>query len=173
MSKFPLPELQRDFPAWMRLINALFMYLLFIPVAWLLARMGLGPRLVVALHRTQMHKDGPAGVFRDYQPDAHDVLVCTYSKSGTNWMLQIAQQLAFDGDGDYQHIHDVAAWPDVSASLGKRLCIPLRDPRVWQASPHGLRVVKTHLGAAHVPYSPGAHYLIVIRDPKEVFVSSY
>ena len=31
--------------------------------------------------------------FGDYQPDKNDVLVCTYTKSGTNWMLQMTYQI--------------------------------------------------------------------------------
>jgi hypothetical protein len=168
-----LPQLQRGFPRWMLLLNQILMRGVFMPLAWLLARMGFGPKLVVAAHKAQLHEDGPTGVFRDYTPDAHDVFVCTYAKSGTNWMMQIAHQLAFDGDGDYAHIHDAVTWPDVSRKMRERLSVPLQDERVWRASPHQLRVIKTHLGAAHVPYDEKAHYLVVIRDPKEVFVSSY
>lgn len=32
--------------------------------------------------------------FEGYTPASHDVFVCTYSKSGTYWMLQIVTQIA-------------------------------------------------------------------------------
>ncbi len=51
--------------------------------------------------------------------------------------------------------------------------VPLRDETTWQNAPTGLRVIKTHLESAYVPYSPAAKYIIVVRDPKDVFVSSY
>ena len=44
---------------------------------------------------------------------------------------------------------------------------------MWKASPEGKRVIKTHFRWEDVPYSPEAKYIIVIRDPKDVFVSSY
>ncbi|MCU0289465.1 MAG: sulfotransferase domain-containing protein, partial [Acidobacteria bacterium] len=34
-----------------------------------------------------------AKAFGDYQPTEHDVFVATFVKSGTNWMLQTAQQI--------------------------------------------------------------------------------
>jgi aryl sulfotransferase len=44
---------------------------------------------------------------------------------------------------------------------------------VWKASPEQKRVIKTHYDWDFLPYSEEARYLIVIRDPKDVFVSSY
>jgi hypothetical protein len=41
------------------------------------------------------------------------------------------------------------------------------------ASPTGLRVIKTHLAWDRIPYSPHARYILVIRDPKDMLVSSY
>src|SRR6185437_13331905 len=35
------------------------------------------------------------------------------------------------------------------------------------------RVVKVHLPFDQIPYSPEARYICVVRDPKDVFVSSY
>ena len=70
--------------------------------------------------------------------------------------------------------HSVVAWPDV-ALMGpwKNYAIPLDDPSVWMASPEKKRVIKTHCDWDWLPYSPDARYVIVIRDPKDVFVSSY
>jgi hypothetical protein len=51
--------------------------------------------------------------------------------------------------------------------------VPLHDDGPQRASPTGLRVIKTHLRLDPVPYSPEARYICVVRDPKDVFVSSY
>jgi aryl sulfotransferase len=51
--------------------------------------------------------------------------------------------------------------------------IPLEDARDWETSPERKRVIKTHFGWEMLPYSPDARYIMVIRDPKDVFVSSY
>ena len=144
------------------------------PVTWLLQRFKLDGKLFAGMRERQRKELATKNPFKGYEPTEHDVFVVTYVKSGTNWMMQLAHQLLFHGAGDYEHIHCVVAWPD-TALMGpmQGYAIPLRDPRVWQASPEGKRVIKTHFRWEDVPYSPKAKYIIVIRDPKDVFVSSY
>ncbi len=110
------------------------------------------------------------GDFGAYQATAQDVFAAVYFKSGTSWSMQIAQQIALRGADDYAHIHDVVAWPD---AMHPRYAVPVSDPAPAAAAPTGLRVIKTHLPQARVPWSPDAKYLSVLRDPKDVFVSSY
>jgi hypothetical protein len=116
-----------------------------------------------------------ASPFRRYIPGLHDVIVMTYPKSGTNWMLQIAHQLVHHGRGDYDHIHDVVPWPDIETMPGfmRRYAIPLDQATDWESAPERKRVIKTHFDWDLIPYSPEARYIAVIRDPKDVFVSSY
>jgi hypothetical protein len=83
--------------------------------------------------------------------------------------MQICQQLAHRGAAEFDHIHDLVPWPD---NMDGRP-ISLDDPASWRDSPTGLRVIKTHLGEAYVPRSGAARYVVVLRDPKEVLVSSY
>jgi hypothetical protein len=108
---------------------------------------------------------------KDYVPSAHDVLICSYYKSGTNWTMQIAVQIAHRGRAEFEHIHDLVAWPDMSMRAG--YAIPLSDDAPQRSAPTGLRVIKTHLAVDALPYSPSARYICVVRDPKDVFVSSY
>ena len=144
------------------------------PVFWLLQRFKVEGKMFRAMRARQRKELDTRNPFKGYEPTEHDVFVVTYVKSGTNWMMQIAHQLLFHGKGAYEHIHCVVAWPDTDLMGPMRnYAIPLRDPRVWQASPEGKRVIKTHFAWEDVPYSPKAKYIIVIRDPKDVFVSSY
>lgn len=113
------------------------------------------------------------GKFGSYPPGEHDVLVCSYFKSGTNWTMHIALQIAYRGAASFEHIHDLVAWPDVPSRWGRAIAVPVEDETPWRNSPTGLRVIKTHLRADHVPYSPAARYICVVRDPKDAFVSSY
>jgi hypothetical protein len=108
---------------------------------------------------------------RDYAPKAHDVLVCSYYKSGTNWTMQIAVQIAHRGRGEFEHIHDLVPWPDMTMRAG--VAIPLDDDAPQRSAPTGLRVIKTHVALDALPYSQAARYICVVRDPKDVFVSSY
>jgi hypothetical protein len=142
-------------------------------VMWFLQRFKIEGKVFRAMrqrHRREIRTNNP---FKGYVPTDRDVFVVTYVKSGTNWMMQLAHQLLFHGAGEYEHIHSVVAWPDIDLMNLKGYAIPLRDPRVWQASPEGKRVIKTHFAWEDVPYSPDAKYIVVIRDPKDVFVSSY
>jgi hypothetical protein len=85
-----------------------------------------------------------------------------------------AGRINFHGQGEFDHIHDVVPWPDMNdAGPMRRYAIPLDDPSVWKASPEHRRVIKTHLDWDLIPYSEDARYIAVIRDPKDVFVSSY
>jgi hypothetical protein len=111
------------------------------------------------------------GTFPKYEPTAADVFVCSYFKSGTNWTMHIALQIAFRGSARFEHVHDLVAWPETP--LRVRMAVPVDDDRPRAASPTGLRVIKTHLALTAVPYSPAARYVAVVRDPKDVFVSSY
>ena len=132
-------------------------------------RLGLGKQVVkLPMRRLRSHKL-KALAFAGYEPTEHDVFVATFGKSGTNWMMQIAQQIAHRGEAEFDHIHSVAAWPD-SPAPGP---IPLHDAGPRESSPTGLRIIKTHLETEYVPYEPKATYLTVLRDPKEVLVSSY
>ncbi|MEZ4454649.1 MAG: sulfotransferase domain-containing protein [Nannocystaceae bacterium] len=106
--------------------------------------------------------------FAGYTPTCHDVLVCTYTKSGTNLMLQMVHQIAHLGEGDLDHIHDVAPWPDGPHLTGATL-----DDGGWLRSPVGLRAIKTHLEADHVPWRPEARYVVVLRSPGDTLASGY
>jgi len=108
--------------------------------------------------------------FADYQPTSHDVFVCAYSKSGTYWALQIALQITYYGEARFDNIHHLIPWPEKLMSAD---FLNLNDPGPQQKSPTGLRVIKTHLESDYVPYSPDAKYIVMMRDPKDVFVSSY
>jgi hypothetical protein len=82
-------------------------------------------------------------------------------------------QIAHRGAARFDHIHDLVAWPEAQRRLGRGLAVRIEDEAPWRNAPTGLRVIKTHLHAAQVPYSPEARYICVVRDPKDVFVSSY
>lgn len=111
------------------------------------------------------------GKFGDYVPDADDVLICSYFKSGTNWTMHIAVQIAWRGQASFDHIHDLVPWPELPDRM--RYAVPVTDDSVRRGSPTGLRVIKTHLPLEKIPFVSPARYIWVVRDPKDVFVSSY
>lgn len=155
-------------------VVGLLMYGVSVPVMWLVNRLGLTVPLASRMARRQRKSFAAKNPFKGYTPTPHDVFVATFVKSGTNWMMQIAHQLAFHGKSDYAHIHEVVPWPETTLMRPlKGYAIPIEDPAVWMASPEGKRVIKTHFEWELLPYSEVARYIMVIRDPKDVFVSSY
>jgi hypothetical protein len=55
----------------------------------------------------------------------------------------------------------------------KNYAVPLEQATHWQTAPERKRVIKTHFHWELLPVSDQARYIGVIRDPKDVFVSSY
>lgn len=140
-------------------------YLFLVPALWLARQFGLAVGLLRRLGhvmRSTMLKG-----FVGYEPKPQDVFVCSYYKSGTNWTMQIAHQIATKGQGEFEHVHDVIAWPDSMPGYA----ITLDEAPLAAAT--NLRVVKTHLAFNHIPYSPQARYIAVVRSPKDAFVSAY
>ncbi|MCA9648824.1 MAG: sulfotransferase domain-containing protein [Myxococcales bacterium] len=130
------------------------------------ARLGFTDRILQLLVGKIVPKEHEA--LLRYEPTAHDVFVATFAKSGTNWAMQMCQQIASRGTAEFEHIHQLVAWPEAPYAV-----VPLDDPGPQRSSPTGLRVIKTHLWAFAVPYDPAAKYVTIIRDPKEVVVSAY
>jgi len=126
---------------------------------------------IAAQQHERIRKKNP---FHGYVPGPQDVFVMTYAKSGTNWMMQIAHQLIYHGQSEYEHLHDLVPWPDTKAMpFLKKYAIPLEEATHWQQAPERLRVIKTHFDWDMLPYSDQAKYIAVIRDPKDIFVSNY
>lgn len=108
--------------------------------------------------------------FEGFNPTAHDVLVCSYFKSGTNWTMQMALQIAWRGTAEFEHIHDLVPWVEMPQRF--RYAVPVSDS-LWQCCPARLRVIKTHLPIGKIAYNEFGKYIWIARDPKDVFVSGY
>lgn len=155
---------RRPPPKWAGALVSVVVLAIYRPVSKMLGRRW--PRLVSRIMTRHL-----SAFPRDYRPTPHDVFVCSYFKSGTNWTMQMAVQVTHRGHAEFEHIHDLVAWPDMPARAG--FAIPIHDETPQLAAPTGLRVIKTHLRLDRVPFSSDARYICVVRDPKDVFVSSY
>jgi hypothetical protein len=137
--------------------------------------LGYGTRFMAAMSAANHKRVEEKNPFRAYVPGPQDVFVMTMPKSGTNWTMQIAHQLIWHGKGEYSHVHDVVPWPDTAVMPGfmQKYAVPIEQATAWTAAPERKRVIKTHFHWELLPESDQARYIGVIRDPKDVFVSSY
>src|SRR4051812_34594511 len=96
-----------------------------------------------------------------YIPRDNDVIVASSLKSGTTWTLAIVRQLIFMGKEapPFQEI-----WVDQRFWAIDELI------EVLEAQQHR-RYVKTHLSLDGLPYYPQVKYIVVARDPRDVFMS--
>jgi aryl sulfotransferase len=89
-----------------------------------------------------------------------DIVIGTWSKSGTTWTQQIVSQLIFKGEEGIP-VGDIAPWVDMRV-------IPLDDvTRLVESQTHR-RFLKTHLPADALRFSSKAKYIYVGRDGRDV-----
>jgi hypothetical protein len=133
-------------------------------------KLGQSSRMLRLMGRNSNAPSTKRRAFAGYTPTAADVIVATFAKSGTNWMMQIAQQIAYFGEAEFEYLHELIPWPEAPMT---NVPARLSDAAIAAKAPTGLRVIKTHYERDYVPFSPVAKYIVVVRDPKDVFVSSY
>ena len=164
---------RKQLPLPVRYGFAAMIYGVVVPVMWVSQKLGRAEKLFKRMRARQLKDREKQNTFKAYVPGPQDVIVATYAKSGTNWMMQIAHQLIYEGRGEFDHIHSVVPWPDFMPPFMKHYAIPLDQADDWKTSPGRKRVIKTHHDWDQLPYSDEARYIMVIRDPKDVFVSTY
>jgi aryl sulfotransferase len=104
--------------------------------------------------------------WEEYAPRDSDIIVTTSYKSGTTWTQQILAGLIHGDTTVRGELMSASPWVDArfqgisKAELGAAL-EALEAPRY----------LKSHLPLDGLPYHPQARYLIVGRDPRDVFMS--
>ena len=100
-----------------------------------------------------------------YTPRDDDVIIATYIKSGTTWMQTIISHLIFQDLQTHSLMEvspwiDTRLWPITKVKLAEFL----------DAMEHR-RFLKSHLPLDGLPYYPAVKYIVVGRDPRDVFMS--
>lgn len=103
--------------------------------------------------------------WRVFEPRDDDIVVSTSYKSGTTWMQQILHLLVFRGDPDAPPTPLASPWLDA------RFHEPLAEVAANLTSQSHRRFVKSHLPLDGLPYHPQVRYVVVARDPRDVFMS--
>src|SRR5262245_28665335 len=107
------------------------------------------------------HMDGTRWAHFTVRDD--DIIISTPYKSGTTWMQEIVVQLVFLGQvAPYRA--EISPWLDNRS-------LPLEEAlRVLEEQRHR-RCIKTHLALDGLPFYPQVKYIVVGRDPRDVFMS--
>jgi aryl sulfotransferase len=98
-----------------------------------------------------------------YLPRSDDVIVATPYKSGTTWMQAIVLHLIFR-DLVARDIDKFSPWLDVRRRPVGEVIAEI------EAQPHR-RVLKSHVPLDGLPFFPEVKYVVVGRDPRDVFMS--
>lgn len=104
-------------------------------------------------------------IWNDFRYRAGDIVIGSWSKSGTVWVQQIIGQLLFDGVPDVP-VAEMSVWVD--------MVFPPREAKLQhlEAQTHR-RFLKTHLPADALVFSPEAKYIYVARDGRDVVWSLF
>jgi len=129
-----------------------------------------GPRIYKQrMERVAQQMNRNRNAFTHYTPTDGDVVVSAYFKAGTNWIMHTCHQICHLGEAEFDHIQDVIPWPDAAEP---RFWVHVDDPAPRE-TPTGLRTIKSHLAAYHMPITANAKYIAVTRDPKDCAASAY
>ena len=98
-----------------------------------------------------------------FRPD--DIIIGSYSRSGTTWIQQIVAQLLWQGAEDI-NVAQMSPWFDCR--------FPAREERlaILEAQSHR-RFFKSHLPVDELVFSPQAKYVYIARDGRDVLWSLY
>jgi aryl sulfotransferase len=104
-------------------------------------------------------------IWNDFAFRDDDIIIATYAKSGTTWVQQIVAQLLFEG-ADGLDVAEMSPWLD--------LRVPPKEVKLAavEAQTHR-RFLKTHLPVDALVFSPGAKYIYIGRDGRDVVWSMY
>jgi hypothetical protein len=111
----------------------------------------------------------PSGTLSRCTPTASDVIVATYAKRGTNWALQIAPQIAYYGEAEYDFIHDLVAWPDapVAPKIVNFILLSSHfQESIMRAGVSRRSSIRQRPLLSPVPFSPVAALSPVLPDPQ-------
>ena len=111
--------------------------------------------------RTYQHHHLDSTRWERFIPRDNDIIISTPYKSGTTWMQEIVVQLIFL-DRDVPSSQDVSPWLDARFQPIDALLSQLEHQE-------HRRCIKSHLALDGLPYFPSSRYVVVGRDPRDVF----
>jgi aryl sulfotransferase len=121
------------------------------------------PSLPVVRHAYEHHHLA-ASRWRDFEVRENDVVISTSYKAGTTWMQAIIGTIIFHETGIPAPVMELSPWLDMRV-------FPEAEMKAALAGQEHQRFIKTHLPLDGLPYYPEVRYIVVGRDPRDVFMS--
>ena len=104
-------------------------------------------------------------VWNEFEFRADDIIIATYSKTGSTWVQQIVAQLLFQG-AEHISVAQISPWLDCRFPTNAEKLV------VYNTQTHR-RFIKSHLPVDSLVFSPQAKYIYVARDGRDVLWSLY
>ncbi len=101
--------------------------------------------------------------WQHFKPREDDIIIATPYKSGTTWMQNIVMHLVFQ-DVQLRSINEFSPWFDAR-------WVPLDEEISRVEAKTQRRCIKSHLPLDGLIYFQEASYIVVGRDPRDVFMS--
>lgn len=105
-----------------------------------------------------------ASRWNDFEVRPGDVVISTSYKAGTTWMQTICANIIFHEEGPPATINELSPWLDM------RVMPEEMQKGILEAQTHQ-RFIKTHLPLDGLTYHEDVKYIVVGRDPRDVFMS--
>lgn len=99
-----------------------------------------------------------------YTPRADDVVISTAYKAGTTFMQTIVANLIFHDGAIPDRVQTISPWVDLRVS-------PVEEMAKQIANQTHRRFLKTHLALDGIAFFEEVRYIVVGRDPRDVFMS--
>jgi aryl sulfotransferase len=106
--------------------------------------------------------------WKGFVPRSDDIIISTSIKSGTTWTQEILRQLIFYGQ-ESSTWQALPLW-GISPWFDHRVNVLDDIVQRVEAQTHR-RFIKTHLALDGLPFYPQVKYIVVGRDPRDVFMS--
>ena len=115
-------------------------------------------------------------VIRKFEAQPDHVYVVTFPKSGTHLTAQLVTQIVSEGKAEFETLHEYIAGLEFPAPRdGSSPCaeeiLGLDNIDQFKLAPR--KVILTHMAHVHVPYSPDAKYVVMMRNPLDVMLSAH
>ncbi len=101
-----------------------------------------------------------------FKPRRGDIIVTTSYKAGTTFAQQILLHLLYGKQDPLPRRGEISPWIDARFEP-----TPLEDVLAGLERQGGRRFIKSHLPLDGLPYYEEVQYLVVARDPRDVFMS--